>query len=62
MGHMQNNLLLGNSTVATGKLAVARDVSAIRTSAGGDSFTESSFREDIPATDTRKKDVKHLLY
>ena len=34
MGLMQNNLLLGNSTVAAGYVSVAKDDSAIRTSAG----------------------------
>ena len=55
MGVMQNNLLLGNITVAAGYVPVARDVSAIRTSAGENSFTGSSFKEDIPATVTRKR-------
>ena len=55
MGLMQNNLLLGNSTVAAGYVSVARDVSAIRTSAGENSFTGSSFKEGIPVTVTRKR-------
>ena len=55
MGVMQNNLLLGNITVAAGYVPVARDVSAIRTSAVENSFTGSSFKEDIPATITRKR-------
>ena len=55
MGVMQNNLLLGHSTVAAGLVSVARDVSAIRTSAGENYFTGSSFKEDIPATAARKR-------
>ena len=55
MGLMQNNLLLGNSTVAAGYVSVARDVSAIRTSARENYFTGSSFKEGIPATVTRKR-------
>ena len=52
---MQNNLLLGNSTVAAGYVSVARDVSAIWTSARENSFTGSSFKKGIPATVTRKR-------
>ena len=55
MGLMQNNLLLGNSTVAAGYVSVARDVSAIRTSAGENSFTGSYFKEGRPATVNRKR-------
>ena len=55
MGLMQNNLLLGNSTVAAGYVSVARDVSAIRTSARENSFTGSSFKEGIPETVKRKR-------
>ena len=52
---MQNNLLLGNSTVAAGYVSVARDVSAIRTSAREIHFSGSSFKEGIPATVTSKR-------
>ena len=55
MGHVQNNLLLGNSTVAAETVMVAWDVSEIKTNAGESAFTGSSFREGIPATVTRKK-------
>ena len=55
MGLMQNNLLLGNSTVAAGYVSVARDVSAIKTCAEENSFTGSSFKEGILATVTRKR-------
>ena len=55
MGHVQNKLLLGNSTVAAGEVSVARDISTIGTSAVEDSFTGSSFREGIPVTDTGKR-------
>ena len=62
MGHTQNNLLLGNSTVDGGELSVARDVSAIRTAAGEDSLTGSYFREGTPATDTRKRMLVICLF
>ena len=55
MAHMQNDVLLGNSTVAAGEVSVARDVSAIRTSAGEDSFTGSFSSQGIPATHTQGK-------
>ena len=47
--------MLGHSTVAVGYVSVARDVTAIRTSAGENSFTGSSFKEGILATVTRKR-------
>ena len=51
---MQNDVLLGNSTVAEGQVSVVKGAFGFSAPAEEDPFAGPSCGEGIPATDTRR--------